>query len=204
MALIKNGCSNFEILENNPTYMLQIEKIERARQIVKEEQYKNEFRKLEVAYISGRAGSGKTRSIMDLYGYQNVYRVTDYLHPFDSYKGQDVIIFEEFRSSLKVENMLNYLDGYPLELPCRYMNKIACFTKVFLISNVSLEEQYRMVQLEFEETWNAFLRRIQKVLIFNHTSVTEYDTVEKYLSRFRACEKSPFDTLHYDQAELLL
>ena len=27
--------------------------------------------------------------------------LTDYTHPFDGYKGQDVIIFEEFRSDLK-------------------------------------------------------------------------------------------------------
>ncbi len=32
-------------------------------------------------------------------------------------KGQDVIVFEEFRSSLKIQDMLNYLDGYPCELP---------------------------------------------------------------------------------------
>ena len=79
---------------------------------------------------------------MEKYGYQNVYRVTDYDHPFDSYKGQDVIVFEEFRSSLKIQDMLNYLDGYPCELPCRYNNKLACFTKVYIITNISFNQQY--------------------------------------------------------------
>lgn len=181
--MIKQGMSNYEILESNPTFLLQIEKIERARQILKEEEFKNEFRKLEVTYISGATDTGKSRAIMDKYGYANVYRVTDYEHPFDSYKGQEIIVFEEFRSSLKIQNMLNYLDGYPLELPCRYANKIACFTKVFLITNIALEDQYRNIHYEQEETWNAFLRRIHKVIVYKQNEIKEYNNVRDYLYR---------------------
>lgn len=71
---------------------------------------------------------GKTRSFMDRYGYANYYRVTDYRHPFGTYDGQDVLIFEEFRGSLKHSDMLNYLDGYPLLLPCRCFNRQALDT----------------------------------------------------------------------------
>lgn len=183
--MIKQGMSNYDILELNPTYMLQIEKIERARQIVREEQFKEQFRELDVTYVSGEAGTGKTRGVMESFGYSNVYRVTDYLHPFDSYKGQDVIAFEEFHSSLKIENMLNYLDGYPLEIPCRYLNKIACYTKVYLISNIDLEEQYRGIQMEFPDTWKAFLRRLKKVIVHRGNEILKYDNVNDYLGRFR-------------------
>jgi hypothetical protein len=70
------------------------------------------FRILEVTYIYGQTGKNKTRSVMDKYGYENVYRVTKYDHTaFDTYRGQDVVMFEEFRSSFKIEEMLNYLDG---------------------------------------------------------------------------------------------
>ena len=60
--------------------------------------------------------------------------------------------------------MLNYLDGYPLMLPCRYANRQACYTKVYLISNVPLENQYRGVQMDEPLTWKAFLRRIHHVV----------------------------------------
>ena len=100
---------------------------------------------------------------MDTYGYSNVYQVTNYEHPFDTYKGQDVIIFEEFRSSLKIDDMLKYLDGYPLMLPCRYADKVACFTKVFIISNIPLKQQYPNIQVDNPETWAAFRRRIHSV-----------------------------------------
>ena len=159
--------------------MFYVDKIERVRQIVRENQYKNTFRDLEVTYISGPTGLGKTRSVMEKYGYEEVFRVTDYEHPFDSYKGQNVLVFEEFRSSLKISDMLNYLDGYPLELPCRYSNKIACFTKVYIISNIDLSEQYLSVQEEHYETWRAFLRRIHKIKIFHSAEkIVEYSLSE--------------------------
>ena len=146
-------------MEQNPAFMLNLDKIERARQVVNEERYKHEFRQLDVTYIYGTTGAGKTRSVMERYGYESVFRVTDYLHPFDNYKGQDVIIFEEFRSSVRIGDMLNFLDGYPLELPCRYSNKVACYTKVYVITNIPLTEQYTQLQREQPETWCALLRR---------------------------------------------
>lgn len=156
--------------------MFRIDKIERVRQTIIEEKYKNTFRQLEVTYIFGPTRTGKTRSIMEKYGYSNVFRVTDYDHPFDGYKGQDVIILEEFRSSLKIEDMLKYLDGYPLELPCRYANKIACFTKVYIITNIDLSEQYTNIQEEHPETWDAFLHRIKTVIIYSkNQEPQEYD-----------------------------
>lgn len=64
------------------------------------------------------------------------------------------------RVSITVADMLNYLDGYPVELPCRYANKVACYTKVYIITNIPLEQQYPNVQIDSPGTWNAFLRRI--------------------------------------------
>lgn len=166
-SMIKEGLSNFEILEQSPTYMLHVDRIERVRQILKEEQYKNTFRNIHTTYIYGPTGTGKTRYVMEKYGYTNVYRITDYKNPFDGYKGEDVIIFEEFRSSLKIQDMLVYLEGYPLQLPCRYANKVACYTKVYIVSNWKLEEQYINIQEEHLLTWQAFLRRIDEVICFD-------------------------------------
>lgn len=59
--------------------------------------------------------------------------------------------------------MLKYLDGYPVMLPCRYADKVACFTTVYLVSNISIEKQYPNVQYEEPETWQAFRRRFHEV-----------------------------------------
>lgn len=164
MQMVRDGMTNAQILEAIPGAYSKLNYIEQARQTVLFDKYRDTWRELEVTYIWGDTGAGKTRSVMDTYGYSNVYRVTDYAHPFDNYKGQDVILFDEFRSSLPLTSMLTYLDGYPVELPCRYANKAACFTKVFLVSNIPLEQQYPNIQREEPESWNAFRRRIKDAI----------------------------------------
>lgn len=163
VQMILDGKSNAEILEECPSAFNKLAYIEQTRQAFLDEVYKDKWRDLDITYLWGDSGAGKTRSVMERYGYHNVYRVTDYAHPFDGYKGQPVIIFEEFRSSLPISDLLNYLDGYPVVLPCRYANKIACYTKVYIISNIPLEQQYRNVQIESPETWTAFRRRIRHI-----------------------------------------
>ena len=146
-------------------------------------QFKSCWRNLEVTYIFGKTGSGKTRSVMDKYGYENCYRVTDYKHPFDTYDGQDVIIFEEFRGGLKHGDILNSLDGYPLLLPCRYFNRQACYTQVFIITNIPPDDQYLNVD---SESRKAFHRRIHRVVEYRDNGrAAEYESVQAYLDRHR-------------------
>lgn len=198
---IKEGMSNFDILEMNANYMVDLDKIEYCRQIVKEEEFKNKIRELEVEYRFGHTGTGKSRTIIEHYGFENVFRITDQKHPFDTYAGQDVIVFEEFYSSnFRISEMLNYLDIYPLVLPCRYRNKIACYTKVFINSNIPLEKQYTEVQKNSRETWLAFLRRINCVKEFNEQgSIKDYKNIDEYITRWQAV--NPEDTPFHDDKE---
>lgn len=180
--LIQDGFTNAEIIEQNPDNILLLQHIDRTRKAILEEKFKSDWRDLEVTYIFGPTGTGKSRYVMETHGYANVFRVTDYLHPFDSYRQQDVIVFEEFSSSIKIQDMLNYLDGYPLELPSRYSNKQASFTKAYIISNLPLRKQYETVQLEKPEVWKAFLRRIKKVLLIEKQGVHREFTTEEFLN----------------------
>ena len=137
-----------------------------------------------MVYISGNTGLGKTRGIFDTHGDENVYRINDYKHPFDHYSCEAVLAFDEFRSSLSISDMLNYCDIYPIQLPSRYSNKYACFHTVYIVSNLSLEEQYMDVQKESPETWRAFLRRIHEVRIYKDDETVDiYDSADKYLKR---------------------
>lgn len=185
LALLQDGADNAEIVLNVPGAMMNLDKIERTRSMFRDKLFSETWRDLDVVYIFGQTGSGKTRSVMDKFGYTNCYRVTDYKHPFDTYDGQDIIIFEEFRSSLKHGDMLNYLDGYPLLLPCRYFNRQACFTKVFIITNIPPDEQYQGVD---PESRKAFFRRINTVVEHSPSPdgvrVTEYAGVDAYLHRY--------------------
>ncbi len=199
VKVIPYDMTNAEILATNQDYILQIEKLDKIRTTVLTEKYKETVRlDLKVIYVSGATGTGKTRGVLEKNGYSNVYRITDYLHPFDGYACQPVICFDEFRSSLKLKEMLMYCDIYPIELPSRYANKFACYNKVYIVSNWSLEKQYMEAQREDTESWKAFLRRIHKVVNYDSSGKRiEYDSVEKYMNRsdFVACEdrEVPFD-----------
>lgn len=191
--MIKDGMTDYEIMEACPQYMKQFDKIDKVRQTIRYEQYADCWRDLNVVYMWGSTGAGKTRHVMETYGYRNVYRVTDYLHPFDSYKGQDIVVFEEFRSDIKLGDMLNYLDGYPVELSARYNNKYACFTKVFIISNIDIRDQYPIKQEAEPESYKAFLRRINEVWFTTGKGFEKYKTEEYMKNEWRHITNSPFD-----------
>ncbi len=183
--MIFEGMTNAEIIAANQDYILQIDKLDKIRTTILTERFKETVRlDLKVIYISGATGTGKTRGVFEDNGYSNVYRVTDYLHPFDGYACQPVICFDEFCSSLKLKDMLLYCDIYPIELPSRYANKFACYEKIYIVSNWPLEKQYSEIQEQDEESWRAFLRRIKKVVTYDENGDrTEYESVDSYFSR---------------------
>ncbi len=167
--MIKNGATDMEIMNEYPSqYLLYAKSISALRQEILKETKGKEFRHLEVIYIYGSTGVGKTRYVMEKYGYENVYQVTSYgTGAFDGYMGEDVMLFDEFRSSIPITQMLTLLDGYPLQLPCRYNNKQALYTKVYIISNIPFEEQYKDTQYNEPKTFDAFKRRINAVYNFD-------------------------------------
>lgn len=178
---IEDGLTNAEIMAENPDAAMHIGKMDKIRQDILEARYRETWRDLDVTYIFGPTATGKTRGVLEKHGYSNVYRVTDYTHPFDRYNQENTLCLDEFRSSLQIGDMLDYTDGYPLALPARYANRQACYETVYIISNIDLSAQYPNVQ-EFEPaTWKAFLRRIHHVIEYrydgepiDHGSAMEY------------------------------
>ena len=187
---IKDGLSNYDLLEENPDNIEHLKYIDKVRQTIIRENVKNQFRQLDVTYIFGESATGKTRYVMEKYGYENVHRVTDYIHPFDSYEGQEIILFDEFCSNFKIQEMLNYLDGYPIELPARYCNKWGAYSTIFLVSNLPLSRQYPYIQEHEFTVWKAFLRRIHKV--------------EQFMGDGDVIKYSPNDFLHNSAANIIM
>ena len=196
--LVFDGYNNAEILAINHDYILHIDKIDRLRTTILAERYRGKRRlNLKVIYIFGETGTGKTRYVLDTHGDRNVYKVCDYQHPFDTYSYQSVMCFEEYRSQLPIADMLQYLDIYPIDLPARYSNRFMCAQTIYMLSNEPLEDQYRNIQLEKPESWNAFLRRISEVWIFEKDKIRVYDSVQKYLER-----SEDFHTLSIEESRV--
>lgn len=202
--LVKDGYSDAEILELCPhTAIKHIDKINKLRHSYLTDKFRGTRRlNLKVHYITGATGTGKSRDILDIHGDENVYRVTDYQHPFDSYQCQDVIVFEEFRSSIRLQDMLNYLDIYPVTLPARYSPKVACFSEIYVVSNWTFEMQYSELQKDPEQksSYKAWIRRFNGVVKeYTKSGIITYPTIQDYLKRneeFRPVtdeDEMPFD-----------
>ena len=170
MKHIQEGLTNVEILQIDPSYGFKIREMDQLRQQLLDDKYIRENRKVVVHYIYGDSGTGKTRSIFEKHPATDICRITSYPARgnvlFDSYKGQPVLVFEEFHSQISISDMLNFLDIYPVMLPARYYDRVACYTEVYITSNIPLEEQYPDIQKSKLETWKAFLRRIHTVTEF--------------------------------------
>ena len=170
MQDVKDGYSTTEIIENDPSFAFKINDIEALREKLLFERFRKENRPVKTNYLFGDSGTGKTRSIYEKHPPEDVYRITDYSGQsgarFDDYHGEPVIVFEEFHSQVPISAMLNFLDIYPLRLPARYRDRVACFDTVYITSNIPLEQQYQEIQRKELETWRAFLRRIHSVTEF--------------------------------------
>ncbi|PJM75367.1 hypothetical protein [Bifidobacterium simiarum] len=119
------------------------------------------MRDIEVHYLYGAPGVGKTSHVYNRYPIKDIYRVTDYRRPFDEYDRQKVLVLDEYDSQFDWNTLLTYLDRYPLMLPARYHNHQACYTVVWMLSNLPLEAQYPEVRGERRQ---ALIRRINEVL----------------------------------------
>lgn len=205
--LVKEGISTYDIIDNHPQFLFRRNDIDNLRALHKTEEYKNKFREVKVIYIFGTTASGKTRYVMDKFGYTNVYRVSDYKNPFDEYEYQDVILFEEFRGQISISQMLELLDGYPCTLPCRYHNKTACYTKVYICTNIPLQKQYAEIGID-KETFDAFIRRLYAVMEFDgRGDVYVYTEKQDFMPRQNVHEPRGYMTLEefeaFEQAQEL-
>jgi len=176
--LILDGKSNCEIYERNPDFIKYHGLIENVRQDHRYNEWKDKDRDTKVIYIYGKARIGKTRMVMSAHCREEIYRVTDYKHPFDSYTGENVMVFDEFRSQLPITDMNNYLDHYPIKLPARYTNRQACYTMVYIVSNLPLRAQYPNVRKSQPEVWEAFYGRITTLYEMTGDGLVEQDVLE--------------------------
>jgi hypothetical protein len=77
----------------------------------------------------------------------------------------DIIVFDEFKSQIPITEMNDYIEGEPLHLSARMTNRLAIYTKVFIMSNYPLEEQYKKARAQGDEpSYEAFCNRIHEII----------------------------------------
>lgn len=129
------------VADENPSAFLRYHRgIEKVRELTLKEEAKA-WREVEVIFITGPTGCGKTREAMaagsDIYKIQG-----SQLQWWDGYEGEKTILIDEYSNDVKVTELLALLDGYKLRLPVKGGFTYAAWTKVFITSNLArLHEQ---------------------------------------------------------------
>ncbi|NMM99900.1 hypothetical protein G1C96_0478 [Bifidobacterium sp. DSM 109958] len=98
-------------------------------------------------YVWGGSRLGKTHAALDYWrsvrGRDDVYRVTDWLNPFDGYKGESVLICDEFNGQLPCTALNPICEGYEgTQAHARYQNAVPAWDTVVFISNRDLDDLY--------------------------------------------------------------
>lgn len=182
MERVMAGASTAEIIREFPSMAFKTNDIETMRQTLLSDKYMHENRDVRVTFLYGATGTGKTRGIYERHAVSDVCRITSYKPGggayFDAYHGQPVLVLEEFQGQIPITELLTLLDIYPLMLPARYADRVACFTQVYITSNKSLPEVYgRGFIISEHSTWQALLRRITEIVEYREDGTTH--TIDK-------------------------
>lgn len=146
---LKNGASMYEIMENYTGDFIRYHSgISKMKALIDEEKsYK--WRNVETTILQGKAGTGKTRYVTEKHGYKNVFKINGKLAKTDfwgSYRGQDILLIDDFNGWIQYSYLLQVLDGHPLELNIKNSHTFANWTKVYITSNVSMDRWYNNIQ----------------------------------------------------------
>ena len=169
MCDIESDMSFYDLSKKHGNRFIRVMKwAKEYRQSHLENKFKRVFRNMKVYYIYGSAGCGKTSYVFQKHGYDDVYRTTNYEFGWiDDYNGEKILFLDEFRSSFKISEILDYLDEHPIRIRGRQFNRVACYDTVYIVSNIPLTEQYKNIQQTEPKSWAAFCRRITAIYNFD-------------------------------------
>ena len=166
---IEAGKSTSEIVKSHPNLALRTAKINELRETLRTDTYSEKKRKLDVIYVYSAVDVELIDYVYNRHSAKDICRMTNYgkngVTNFDCYRGQKIIVFDSFNSSIPIEAMNVYLSDYPCELPARYTNRAAAYETVYILSFIPLERQYRAMS-ENDVMLKHFRSKVKKIIEF--------------------------------------
>lgn len=109
-------------------------------------------------WLHGKTGVGKSHRAFEGYNPTTHYIKDLSTHWWDGYKGQEIVIFNEYRSDFKFSYLLSLIDKWPMNVPIRNRESIPFLAKhVIFTSSVHPRECYPNVD---DTRFEQFKRRV--------------------------------------------
>ena len=194
-TLLKEGNTPKQILSVG-TYMYKYEKYIKRAYISKLADETPKIRDVEVYYHTGRSGSGKSWTYVDLcekYGEESVYLMTDYANGgtagFDGYCGEPILFMDEFKNNLPYTLLLQILDKFKTDIHCRYHNVTALWSTIHITSVYSVDEIYLRLVDDSDrkiDSITQLIRRIKYMVYHYKTDSGEYRKIQIPMSEYKS------------------
>lgn len=195
--LLLQGMTPSQIMEQNFSFR-RFDKMIRQAYFDKRMKETPVKREVSVFWHCGEAGSGKTYEYVKLcekHGEENVYLLNDYdKGGFDNYGGQKILCMDEFRGQMRFALLMQYLDGYRVQIPCRYANAYALWSEVHIFTVMPPEMVYKAMVEDNRgvDSYDQLKRRIKSVV---------YHYKDKENGDFRQLEVPIHEYVSYDNLQ---
>lgn len=139
----------------------------------------NTDRQIQVIFITGKGGTGKTyyaKKLLASQGYDFCVSSSSN-DPFQDYMGQKGIILDDMRdTAFTFEDLLKLLDNNTSSsVKSRFTNKVFNGEMIVITSSVPLVFWYKELQYDKNETLQQLYRRISCYVVVTETEITVYD-----------------------------
>lgn len=145
----------------------------------------NTDRQIQVIFITGKGGTGKTyyaKKLLESQGYDFCVSSSSN-DPFQDYMGQKAIILDDMRdTAFDFEDLLKLLDNNTSSsVKSRFSNKVFNGEMIVITSSVPLVYWYKQLQFHNSESLQQLYRRISCYVVVIETEITVYDEgLDKY------------------------
>ncbi len=128
----------------------------------------------------GETGTGKTYTVFNRHGLQNVWRApvsTSGIQWFDGFLGQDVALFDDFDGAHPaITVMLQVLDRYPVQVPVKKSHTWFMPSTIYITTNIKFEDWYPEASQAHRD---ALKRRITEFRRFIYMNMTGSEIVNE-------------------------
>lgn len=162
--LVQSGTSKKELAKlSSMLYLKERNKIDMIYADVYED-YSYKCRDVDVTYLYGDSGVGKSTYVRRKIGLKDTFFVHNYDNSmFTNYKYQDNLVLDEYDGQLKIQTLNQMLDVMPFEMRGLNCSKYATFHHVYIISNYKPTDLYKKIKEEEPKIFKAFTRRLHKI-----------------------------------------
>ena len=168
VELVKAGSTRQELARLHPQlYLKELNKINNLY-ADNYEDYSYMCRDIDVTFIYGSAGAGKSTYVRKQVGDpRTLFGVNTYDNSmFTNYRFQDNLLLDEFTDKLDPQHFNRMLDIWPYEMRGLGVLRFAAFHHVYIVSNYSWKELYKTLQQTDIRLYKALNRRIHKIIHF--------------------------------------